>query len=620
MREPSMNRREFIKTVGVSATSLPFLGVLSCKTETLQRPNVLWLVSEDNGPFLGCYGDSLADTPNLDRLASDGIVFENAFANAPVCAPARSTIITGMYACSLGTHHMRSYNPLPEHIKFFTNYLRETGYYCSNNAKEDYNVAEKPEGCWDESSREATYKKRRPGQPFFAVFNFAVTHESSLHQTVDAKHDPARMRLPAYHPDTPEIRHDWAQYYDKITELDKQIGEKLAELEADGLAEKTIVFYYADHAGVLPRSKRFLYDSGTHVPLLVRFPKKYQNLAPAGPGSRLDRLVSFVDLAPSVLNLAGIDVPEYMQGIPFLGKKTARPKEYVYLFRDRMDERYDMMRAVRDKRYKYIRNFMPHLIYGQFLEYLWRMPATRSWENMYKEGKCLGPQKLFWETKPPEELFDIQSDPDEVKSLVDDPARRETLDRMRKALDTWILEVGDLGFLPEAEMLERSKGAPPFETARDPRKYDQERILGAANLAIQKKPEHLPRLIEMLDDEDSAVRYWAAVGCRVLGRDALPAIEKLRSRLKDTASSVRIVAAEILAKYNDPEESLLVLKDMLYHPEEKVRLQAINAVDYLEERALPIRGAVKGKIEDNSDNVKKVTKKTLTDLAWIIHK
>ena len=202
MKASSINRREFIKTIGFSTTFLTLPGLMGCRRTTSQKPNILWLVSEDNGPFLGCYGDPLAETPHLDKLASEGILFENAYANVSVCAPARSTIITGVYACSLGTHHMRSYNPLPQQIKFFTNYLREAGYYCSNNAKEDYNIAEKPEGCWDESSREATYKKRKPGQPFFAVFNFGVTHESSLHTTVEVKHNPAKMRLPAYHPDT----------------------------------------------------------------------------------------------------------------------------------------------------------------------------------------------------------------------------------------------------------------------------------------------------------------------------------------------------------------------------------------------------------------------------------
>jgi len=614
MQGTSINRREFIKTIGFSTAVFTLRGFMSCKQTTTPRPNILWLVSEDNGPFLGCYGDPLAETPNLDKLASEGIVFENAYANVPVCAPARSTIITGMYACSLGTHHMRSYNPLPEHIKFFTNYLKEAGYYCSNNAKEDYNVAEKPEGCWDESSKEATYMKREPGQPFFAVFNFSVSHESSLHKTVEVKHDPTKMRLPAYHPDTEEIRHDWAQYYDKITELDRQIGKKLAELESEGLADDTIVFYYSDHAGVLTRSKRFLYDSGTHVPMIIRFPKKYRNLAPAEPGSRLDHMVSFVDLAPSVLNLAGIAIPEYMQGHAFLGREKTDPQDYVYLFRDRMDERYDMMRAVRDKRYKYIRNLMPHLIYGQHLDYLWRMPTTRSWEKMYKEGKCSGPQKFFWETKPAEELYDTQNDPDEVHNLVDDLDHQEVLKRMRNALDAWILKVHDLGFLHEAEMLERSQGITPYDLARDPTKYNQERIMEAADIAIQGKPELLPKLIKMLEDEDCGVRYWAAVGCLVLGEKAYPALLKLRSRLDDPAPTIRVVAAEILGKFDSPEKSLHVLNEMLYHSDERVRLHAINTIDYLDEKALPILESIKDKMNDDADYVIRVTKKTLVDL------
>jgi len=615
MQDTSINRREFIKTIGFSTAAFTLQGIVSCKQTITQRPNILWLVSEDNGPFLGCYGDTLAETPNLDKLASEGIVFDNAFANVPVCAPARSTIITGMYACSLGTHHMRSYNPLPEHIKFFTNYLREAGYYCSNNSKEDYNIKEKPEDCWDESSKEATYKKRQPGQPFFAVFNFNVSHESSLHKTVEVKQNPAKMHLPAYHPDTEEIRHDWAQYYDKITELDRQIGKKLAELESDGLADDTIVFYFSDHGGVLTRSKRFLYDSGTHVPMIIRFPKKYRNLAPAKPGSRNDRMVSFVDLAPSVLNLAGITIPEYMQGNAFLGREVTDPQDYVYLFRDRMDERYDMMRAVRDKRYKYIRNFMPHFIYGQHLEYLWRMPTTRSWEKMYRDGKCSGPQKFFWEEKPTEELYDTLNDPDEVHNLASDSAHQEILKRMRNALDAWTLKVHDLGFLHEAEMLERSQGKTLYDLARDPLKYNQKQIMEAADIAIQGNPVLLPKLITMLEHEDAGVRYWAAVGCLILGEKTNPALQKLRSRLDDPAPNVRAVAAEILGKSDSPEKPLGVLKDLLYHSNEKVRLHAINAVDNLDENALPILASIKDKMNDDSNYIVRVTQKVLEDLV-----
>ena len=351
------------------------------KDLTESKPNILWIVSEDNSPFFGCYGDELATTPTFDKLATEGILYQNAFANAPVCAPARSTIITGMYPPSMGTENMRSIYPTPVSIKFFPQYLREAGYYCTNNSKEDYNMI-KPEGVWDESSTKAHYKNRKEGQPFFAIFNLTVSHESSIHKSIpndSLRHDPAKVKLPPYHPDTPEMRHDWAQYYDKIEDLDGQVAVLLKELEDAGLADNTIVAYYGDHGGVIARSKRFVYESGTRVPMIWRFPKKYEHLAPGLPGSKTDRLVSFVDLAPTMLSLANISIPGYMQGNAFLGDQQTPPQGYVHLFRGRMDERIDLPRAVRHKQYRYIKNYMPHRIYGQYLEYLWKAPSCRSW-------------------------------------------------------------------------------------------------------------------------------------------------------------------------------------------------------------------------------------------------
>jgi N-sulfoglucosamine sulfohydrolase len=394
-----------------------------------EQPNIVWIVSEDNGPFLGCYGDNLATTPTLDKLASEGILYENAFANAPVCAPARSTIITGMYPPSMGTQNMRSTYPIPESIRFFPQYLREAGYYCTNNSKQDYNMP-KPDGVWDESSRTAHYKNRAEGQPFFAIFNFTKSHESSIHKSVandSLRHDPAKMNLPPYHPDTPEMRHDWAQYYDKIEDMDGLVAGVLSELEDAGVAENTIVAYYSDHGGVIARSKRFVYESGTHVPMIWRFPEKYQHLAPGIPGERTDRLVSFIDLAPSILSLAGVEIPEYMQGKAFLGEQQAPPRDYVHLFRGRMDERIDKVRAVRNKKFRYIKNYMPHRIYGQYIEYLWRAPSCRSWEEAYLAGNCNEAQSAFWEEKPAEELYDVAADPWEVNNLAADPAYSDIL-------------------------------------------------------------------------------------------------------------------------------------------------------------------------------------------------
>ena len=343
----TITKRHFLKTSLTGAACLSFTSSMSAGQET-HRPNILWITSEDNSPLLGCYGDTFATTPNLDRFATEGIVFENAFANVPVCAPTRFTILTGMNACSMGTQHMRSRYDIPPFIRPYTRYLQNAGYYCTNRSKTDYNYATDDKSHWDECSREAHYKNRRPGQPFFAVFNITVSHESSIHnQQPRTRHDQAQLHLPPYHPDTPEIRQNWAQYYDKVEDMDSQVGEILDELEKSGLAGDTIVFYYSDHGGVICRSKRFVYDSGTHVPMIVRFPDKYRHLAPGKQGSRTDRLVSFVDLAPTVLSLAGIEIPGHMQGEAFLGDRSKPKREYVYLFRGRMDERYDMMCVVR---------------------------------------------------------------------------------------------------------------------------------------------------------------------------------------------------------------------------------------------------------------------------------
>ncbi|MFC1607214.1 sulfatase-like hydrolase/transferase [Candidatus Latescibacterota bacterium] len=609
----TFSRRQFCETAGILSAAMAGSGLPALAESAFDRPNILWLVSEDNGPFLGCYGDENSVTPNLDRFAEESILYENACANAPVCAPARSTLITGMYACSLGTHHMRSKNPIPPSICFFTQYLREAGYYCSNRAKEDYNTI-KPDGAWDDSGRDATWRDRKPGQPFFSVVNFGVSHESSLHKTTPVDHDPLAIELPPYHPDTPEVRHDWAQYYDRITEMDRQVGETLAGLDADGLADNTIVFYYSDHGGVLTRSKRFLYDSGVHVPMIVRIPEKYRHLATDRPGSRTDRLVSFVDLAPTVLSLAGIPVPEHMQGGAFLGAQAEEPREYVYLFRGRMDERYDMMRAVRDKRYKYIRNYMPHRIYGQYLQYLWRMPTTRVWEKMYHEGKLSGPQRFFFETKPVEELYDIATDPHEVGNLAENPDYRNVLVRMRKACREWSVDIRDPGFLPEGEMVSRSKSSTPYEMARTPGSYDLTRVMHAAEIASRSDSDNIDSLIGFLDDGDSAVRYWGAVGCQVLGEKALPAVKILAGLLDDVSPDVRVAAAEALFVIESNNKALGVLVKMLDHDNEFVALRSANALDNFDEMARPYIDSLERKLNEDSGYVKRVMEKALADL------
>ena len=325
------------------------------------QPNIVWIVSEDHGPHLGCYGDSYATTPHVDRLASMSLKYARCWSNAPVCAPARTTLITGLYGPSSGGEHMRSMVPCPSGKAMYPQLLRDAGYYCTNNAKEDYNV-EKPGKVWDESSKKAHWKNRPDGKPFFAVFNSEKSHESKIRvRPHKAVHDPARVRIPAYHPDTPEVRQDWAQYYDVVTEADADAGLRLKELADAGLAEETIVFYFADHGSGMPRNKRWPCNSGLQVPLVVHIPEKYRDLRPADyvPGGTSNRLVSFVDFAPTLLSLAGVKPPGWMQGHAFLGKHTTAPQPFLYGFRGRMDERYDLVRSATDGRYVYVRQYLP---------------------------------------------------------------------------------------------------------------------------------------------------------------------------------------------------------------------------------------------------------------------
>lgn len=558
-----------------------------------KRPNILWITSEDNGPFLGCYGDPHAQTPNLDRLAAEGIRFANAAANAPVCAPARCTIITGVYAPSMGTQHMRSSNRIPDSIRLFPHYLRQAGYFCTNHSKTDYNLSPVDKNAWDMISG-GDHRRREPGQPFFAVYNLGTTHESSLHRAVDQALTESDIPLPPYHPDTPAIRANWAAYYQIITRMDAQVGEILQKLEDEGVADDTIVFYYSDHGGILPRSKRFLFDTGVHVPMIVRFGKNVAHLAPQPPGSTCQRPVAFVDLAPTVLSLAGLPIPKYMQGHAFLGPKVPEPPEYAYCFRGRMDERYDMSRAVRGKQFKYVRNYMPHRIYGQHLQYLFRMPATQSWHKEYQAGRCQGPERYFWEPKPVEELYDVTQDPWEVNNLAGDPQYAQVLQRMRQANREHLLRIRDAGFLPEAEMLARAQAAGKtiYEMVRDPQLYPLETIMGAAELAGEGNPENLPRLQELLGHEDSGVRYWAATGCAILGSKAAPAADRLRKLLEDPSPSVRIAAAEALCKMGRAGDGLPVLIELAGETKAPYALHAVNVLEEIGPLARPALGVL----------------------------
>ncbi len=606
-----MRRRELLTLPAAAAT---------LAAQSLERPNILWLTCEDTGPQLGCYGDKYAVTPNLDALAGRALRYLHAWSNAPVCAPARTTLISGLYPPSTGAEHMRSMTRLPEGMKMFPCYLREAGYYCTNNSKEDYNLAHTGK-VWDASSPKAHYNQRAAGQPFFAVFNNTITHESQIrtrpHKQVS---DPAEVRVPAYHPDTPEVRQDWAQYYDNIRTMDTWVGKHLKDLADAGLADSTIVFFYGDHGSGMPRSKRWPYNSGLHVPLLVHIPEKFKHLRPPDyqAGGTSDRLVSFVDLAPTVLSLAGAPAQPFHQGFAFAGTRTAAPQPFIYGFRGRMDERVDLVRSVRDKQYVYLRQYMPHRIYGQHVNYMFETPTTRVWKKRNDDGKATPAQQAFWKTKPVEELYDLTVDREEVRNLAGSPQHKAVLERMRKAQRGLAERVRDVGFLPEGEIHERAgKDGAPYDMGHDPRRYAFARVMDAADLASRGgRPS--------LTDADSAVRYWAVHGY-LLRQEADAALRKAVE--SDSSPYVRAVAAEALGRYGkqpgDAEVAVKALMELASADKHGVfvSILALNGLDALDAKAASVKSAVAnlpreapGAPERFRNYLPRLIEKTLADL------
>ena len=448
--------------IGLGVASL--LSVNAIAQQSQKQPNILWISTEDLSPHFGCYGDNTVKTPNIDRLATQGIRFTSAFTTAAISAPCRAGIITGMYQTTIGCMHMRttSYrrsaeNPIqftavpPHYVKAFTEYMRTAGYYCTNNSKTDYQFAKDPvpASIWDQCNNKAHYRNRPDkDQPFFAVFNWVGTHESQNWDISNVKTDPKKVKVPPYWPDTEIVRKNLAKAYDNIVRLDSVVGALLSELEKEGELDNTIIFFWGDHGDGLPRGKRWLYDSGLNIPLIIKFPDKQK------AGTVDDRLISSIDFGPTVLSLAGITVPAHMQGRPFLGDQTGEPREAVFGARDRVDESYDMIRSVRTKRYLYVRNYYPNEPFPIWIPYLSRMPIHQEMLRLDAEGKLTGAQKSWFSySRPPEELYDVKADPYQVKNIATDPTYKEVMRNMRNLHEDWTQDTKDLGHMNEPEMI-----------------------------------------------------------------------------------------------------------------------------------------------------------------------
>ncbi len=597
-------------------------------------PNILWISAEDISPHFGCFDDARAITPHIDRLAKEGARFTNVYTSAGVCAPCRSGIITGLYQTSIGTHHMRCNATLPEFLKPFPIYLREAGYFCTNNSKTDYQFKiPSAKEIWDESGGKAHWRNRtKKNQPFFAVFNFTGCHESgiaseskyaSVTKDLPERHrqDPKKLTLPPYYPDTPVVREDWKRNYELITAMDAWAGDLIAQLKEDGLYENTIIMFWSDHGVGLPRAKRWLYDSGTRIPFVTRIPEKLRVKQQGKPGSTDDQLVSSIDFAPTVLNLAGIDLPDYMQGRAFLGEHLSDSRAYIYGARDRMDERYDIIRSVRDKRFRYIRNYEPLKTYYQYMNTPEKGATMQEIRRLADAGKLPPGAALFLaDRKPVEELYDLREDPHEVHNLADDPRHAKRVEKMRAVHLQWVQDTKDLGLIPEAEIgIREQQLSSRYAILRQPGGDALNAHLGRVAARASEGPGALPELIESLRQEDPAVRYWAATGVGNIaagGYDVPKTVPPLmKDALEDESPSVRIAAARALCHLGSPGQALATLQRELEGEQEWARLQAAIVLDEIEEMARPAIDALRQGLEDQPNKyIVRVCNRALNDL------
>ena len=563
------------------------------------RPNIVWIVSEDNSiHYLEHFFQGGAKAPHIEAMAAHGLTFQNAFSNAPVCSVARTTLATACYGPRIGTQFHRRYQmaPMPEGLRMFPAYLRKAGYYTTNNSKKDYNAVEGP-GVWDASSRTASWRNRpEANQPFFHMQSHAQSHEGSLHfnratyDSVKTQTDPSSIQLADYHPDTPLFRYTHARYHDRMKEIDGIVGKTIEDLRQAGVLEDTFVFYFGDHGGVLPRSKGYIYESGLHVPLVVRVPANFQNLAPATSGTRVNGFVSFIDFGPTTLHLAGVKVPDQVDGRPFLGRDipmdAVNERDESFGYADRFDEKYDFIRSVRRGKYQYIRNYQPYLPDGLNNNYRYKNLAYVEWRELFESGKLSGAAKQFYDPKPPEMLFDCEADPHQVNNLAGDPKHAETLVFLRQRLQSIVKSLPDLSFYPESYLVEHAMDNPVRFGQQH--KQDIAALVDIADLALLPYPEAKPRLQRALESKDPLQRYWAAMACTSFGKRASDLTDRARPLLKDSSLIVRMRAAEFLGSIGaiNPQLTLTEIVNTSQNPVEAT--EALNSVvwfrDFFEDR------------------------------------
>ncbi len=604
--------------------ALTFL--LSCNT-VQKKPNILWITIEDSSPqFFGCYGDNDARTPVIDKLAEEGVRFTNAFSTGTVCSPSRSTIITGVRTFKMGTGNHRSNYTIPGFIHGFPYYMKQNGYYVTNNAKTDYNVGNVKQftkEAWNESSNKAGWWNRKPGQPFFAVFNYADSHQSrtmtlpfsTYKKIVWDKLTPEErigdndFTMPPFYNDSPEMRKQFARVYNSIKLTDKKIGELLGRLENDNLLDSTIVFFYADHGEGMPRGKTNGINFGYRVPFVIWFPEMYKHLSPWGTaGVVTDELIDFEDLAPTLISLAGGEIPDYLKGRVLLGEGRDEPVGHLLLSSDRSDNGIDMIRTITDGRFIYSRNFMPWMPEARYIRYMEIGDIKQVMRKELAEGKLNPLQKSLFEPRPAEFLFDIENDLWETKNLVGKQEYKQVLEKMRKQLDTEIMQSKDIMFLPEYEIGLISKTGSPYEFRMDETRYPLKEIYAAASLSGKRGNETAKQQVKLLGNQNNIVRYWAAIGLRCQDAGTLQPFQKeIIEAMNDKYPPVAVTAAAISYQiFNDakskdkliefvgsenPDIALMAVNYLLYVDNKQPFVETVTAVHAMPDRVYNVKAA-----------------------------
>lgn len=586
--------------------SIIMLLLSSCKME-FDYPNILWITIEDTSPqFVGYEGNQTVHTPNIDRLAMEGVRFANAFATAPVCSSSRSTLISGCRTEALGTGNHRSAYPIPDSILGFPEYLRRLGYYTSNNSKTDYNTSAARriiKSAWNESSGKAGWWSREPGQKFFSVFNYVSSHQSRtmtnpyawyeekvLKRLPDSlRTDAGEIEVPPFYLDSPEMRKHLVRVHNSMNLTDIEIGLLVDSLRQNGLLESTIIFFFADHGEGIPKGKTNPAGMGYKVPFFIWFPEQYKHLSPWPLGEITNELISFEDLPPTVLSLAGSQIPEYMTGRPFLGDSREEPRAYVYLSRNRIDESPDLARSVTDGQYLYTRVFLPRYPVLKYQKYSDVSDITRIIREDGVAGKLNEVQTEILNPRQVEYLFDQYADPWETNNLADDPLFSEVLKAMRTELKRSVLEIRDIHFLPEYELKRISKETTPYEF-RLTKAYDYESIISAAYLSGESS-DSFKQILDLLKDENPIVRYWGAVGLHnhvaICGNYS----DQILSYMNDPYPPVRIELAAILFEVNQHPIAQELLMGYLKSSNGREVVQALQMIQYFDtgiERFIPV--------------------------------